>query len=145
MDWETPDHIVRMVKEVYGGKILVDVASHKGNPTGAGLCWTPETDAFSYDDWGSYWYCNPPYGRTLGKWADHIAQQTREGIVLVPARTDTKWFHTLWEWSDLVCFIKGRLRFKGATAGAPFPSAVIYHGRAQRVFHNVFSEIGRVA
>ncbi len=62
--------------------------------------------------WGGHRvYCNPPYG-------------------LLPARTDTAWWHDYAMGADEIRFIRGRLRFGGATSGAPFPSVVLVYRRA---------------
>ena len=56
-------------------------------------------------------WCNPPYGREIGKWVEKAATSNTKVVMLLPARTDTKWFH---EWilhkADIY-FIKGRLKF----------------------------------
>jgi len=80
-------------------------------------------------------YVNPPYGRSLGAWAERIVEHLDETIVLVPARSDTRWFRKLWLWCDCVCFLSGRLRFERPESTgvkedpAPFPSAVFYRAR----------------
>jgi len=90
-------------------------------------------------------YCNPPYGRGIGAWLARAAGQWLdcgvESIVLVPARTDARW------WQDnirlaLVCFWRGRLKFLGAPSSAPFPSAVLYHGHRPQRFREVFAPLG---
>ena len=55
--------------------------------------------------------------------------------MLIPARTDTKYWHNYVMNANEVYFIKGRLKFGGASNGAPFPSAiVVFGGHGQRVF-----------
>jgi phage N-6-adenine-methyltransferase len=80
-------------------------------------------------------WLNPPYSKCREFFAKAKAE-CRKGctvVMLVPARTDTRWFHDhVWD-SVLHCpregvevrFIKGRLKFASATAGAPFPSMVV--------------------
>ena len=53
---------------------------------------TPETDGLSQEWNGTVW-CNPPYGREIGKWVKKAAQSNCTVVMLLPARTDTKWFH----------------------------------------------------
>ena len=145
MDWQTPGEILMRVEMVFQGKPYLDPCTSADNPVGARVFWTESDDALGREHWPGPYYCNPPYGRTLGKWADHIAMQHHsEGIVLVPARTDTKWFHTLWDVACQVCFIKGRLRFVGASQGAPFPSAVFYRGARPFMFEREFEDLGRI-
>lgn len=72
-------------------------------------------------------WCNPPYGRQIGDWIDKaIAEGMRTVVVmLVPARTDTKWWARAVKSCQEVRFVKGRIKFEGAESGAPFPSAVL--------------------
>lgn len=73
-------------------------------------------------------FCNPPYGREIGKWVKK-ASEALGGVVvmLIPARTDTRYFHEYIYKKDNVeiRFLKGRLKFGEATASAPFPSMVV--------------------
>lgn len=71
-------------------------------------------------------FCNPPYGRAIGKWVKK-ASEARGGVVvlLVPARTDTRYFHEYIYGKAEIRFIKGRLKFGGHTNSAPFPSMVV--------------------
>ena len=45
--------------------------------------------------------------------------------MLIPARTDTKWFHDYIYGKQEVRFLPGRLKFGGATTAAPFPSMIV--------------------
>ena len=69
-------------------------------------------------------YINPPYS-DIDSWIDfglkHFNHKTNVIVYLVPARTDTKWFHKALEKNAKVFFIKGRLHFNGG-GSAPFPS-----------------------
>lgn len=73
--------------------------------------------------WDAMWWCNPPYGRAIGEWTRKAATSDAPGVMLLPARTDTKWFHEdILPCADEVRFIRGRLYFGGAPSAAPFPS-----------------------
>ena len=81
---------------------------------------------FSAASGGSVWM-NPPYGREIGRWMEKANEAAKEGatvVCLVPARTDTKWWHECAIQHE-VRFIRGRLKFGDAKNSAPFPSAVI--------------------
>jgi phage N-6-adenine-methyltransferase len=75
-------------------------------------------------DWGTHRvFCNPPYGRaTTHRWARKCFEASQGGalvVLLVPARTDTRWYHDWIEDKAEVTFLRGRLRFGGATSSAP--------------------------
>ena len=48
-------------------------------------------------------------------------------MCLLPARTDTRWFHRhIYENPRAeIRFVKGRLKFGGAANSAPFPSMIV--------------------
>lgn len=75
---------------------------------------------------GSCWM-NPPYGREIIKWIRKAYESSLQGttvVCLVPARTDTTWWHE-WAVKGDITFIRGRLRFNGHKNSAPFPSAIV--------------------
>jgi site-specific DNA-methyltransferase (adenine-specific) len=73
-------------------------------------------------------YCNPPYGRNIDKWIRKAVREAKDGaivVMLIPARTDTKWFHEqVFPFGD-IRFVKGRLKFGDGKNNAPFPSMVV--------------------
>lgn len=77
-------------------------------------------------DWGARTvFCNPPYGRTVGAWVRkcHAAAQAGATVVLlIPARTDTRYFHEWIYGKAELRFVRGRLKFGDGTQSAPFPS-----------------------
>ena len=80
------------------------------------------------EDWSAdrVWM-NPPYGREIGKWMRKAYEESLRGalvVCLVPARTDTAWWHDYAAMGE-VRFIRGRLKFGGAVNSAPFPSALV--------------------
>jgi DNA N-6-adenine-methyltransferase (Dam) len=83
-------------------------------------------------------YCNPPYGRGVGKWLER-GPDAEVAVFLLPARTDTKWFHELvLPVASEVRFLQGRLKFGGfaGNSPAPFPSMlVIFRGRRHLEVH----------
>lgn len=80
-------------------------------------------------------FCNPPYGREIGKWMKKLSETDAPvRVALVPARTDTKWFHEHVLGKAEIRFVKGRLKFGDAKNSAPFPSIVIvYNNNASHV------------
>lgn len=103
---------------------------------------TPETDGLksSWKVAGGTVFCNPPYGREIGKWVRKAYEEAQAGtpiVLLIQARTDTTYFHEFIYHKAEVRFIRGRLRFTdedgNAADPAPFPSMlVIYNGEAVR-------------
>ena len=93
---------------------------------------TKEDDGLSQDWSGHHVFVNPPYGRGIGEWIKKSWQESKKHntivVMLVPARTDTKWWHNYIMRAKEVHFLKGRLKFGEATNAAPFPSAgVVFH------------------
>jgi site-specific DNA-methyltransferase (adenine-specific) len=70
-------------------------------------------------------FCNPPYGRVIGAWVEKMATGGATVCVgLLPARTDTRWFHDWILDSAEIRFLKGRVKFGDGKQSAPFPSMV---------------------
>ena len=87
---------------------------------------TPEIDGLKQDWRGYRVFMNPPYGRQIGQWVEKAATCNASLVVgLLPARTDTKWFHEHIYNIAEVRFVKGRLKFGNAINSAPFPSMVV--------------------
>lgn len=74
-------------------------------------------------------FCNPPYGREIGKWVKKCYEESRKGslvVMLIPARTDTSYFHDyIYHKAKEIRFIRGRLHFNESKQGAPFPSMIV--------------------
>lgn len=79
-------------------------------------------------DWtGETVFCNPPYGREIHKWVEKAALSKALTVMLIPARTDTTYFHEyIYKKSGVeVRFIRGRVKFGDSKTGAPFPSMIV--------------------
>ena len=92
---------------------------------------TPEDDGLA-KDWDGVVFMNPPYGRDIGAWVEKAWSESLRGatvVCLIPARTDTAYWHDFVMKADEVRFIRGRLHFGGdherTAHNAPFPSAVV--------------------
>jgi len=126
-DWCTPPELFHALDEEFN--FTCDVAADDTNA----LCpvyHTKETSALEAK-WDGVCYCNPPYGRDIGLWVEKALIEAMAGrattVMLLPARTDTRWFHAyIWPFRQVeVRFIKSRLKFVGAKSSAPFPSMVV--------------------
>jgi phage N-6-adenine-methyltransferase len=124
-DWETPQFIVNQF-----GKFDLDACAYASTAK-APKFFTEEDDALTKKWKGRVWM-NPPYGRSLPIWLAYALEQSKqdycdEVVCLIPARTDTKWFHN-YACKGNIRFIKGRIRFKqnGKYKGSPaFPSMIV--------------------
>ena len=92
--------------------------------------YTMETDGLAQSWEGESVFVNPPYSQTK-KWLQKAYEETRRSnkptivAVLIPSRTDTKYFHEFCMKADEIRFVKGRLKFGGQKNAAPFPSMVV--------------------
>ena len=121
--WYTPQDFFKKYDDVY--KFETDVCATDDNAKCAKY-YTEEMDGLS-QEWRGVCWMNPPYGRTISKWMKKAYESSLSGatvVCLVPARTDTGWWHNYAMKGD-VEFIKGRLKFGGSKNSAPFPSAVV--------------------
>lgn len=121
--WYTPQDFFKKYDDVY--KFETDVCATDDN-TKCAKYYTEEMDGLS-QEWGGVCWMNPPYGRTISKWMKKAYESSLSGatvVCLVPARTDTNWWHDYAMKGDIE-FIKGRLKFGGSKNSAPFPSAVV--------------------
>ena len=79
-------------------------------------------------EWNGVCWMNPPYGKPIGEWMRKAYESARRNgatvVCLVPARTDTKWWHDTAALGE-VFFVPGRLKFGSAKNSAPFPCAVV--------------------
>ena len=88
---------------------------------------TPEQDGLK-QDWTGTCFMNPPYGRDIGNWVKKAHDSSLKGTTVVcvlPARTDTRWWHHYVAKADEVRFLAGRLKFGDAATSAPFPSVIV--------------------
>lgn len=91
--------------------------------------YTIEDDGLSKNWGGQVVFCNPPYGRELPKWVKKCYEERHRAVVvmLIPARTDTRWFHDYIYNKAEIRFVKGRLKFGDGKSPAPFPSMVVIY------------------
>jgi site-specific DNA-methyltransferase (adenine-specific) len=133
-EWGTPQDLFNWLNK--DRKFIWDLAASHQN-TKCKLYYSIDLDALSRD-WskdigiGGHAFLNPPYGREIGKFLKKAFEESKKGIYitcLIPARTDTKYFHSYCSLGK-VSFIKGRLKFKNGNinAPAPFPSAIVEFG-----------------
>ena len=124
--WSTPQDFFDKLNEEFG--FTLDVCALPEN-TKCNAYYTPEIDGLLQMWHGTCW-CNPPYGRGIGAWIKKASEAKATVVCLVPARTDTAWWHDYAMKADDIRFIRGRLKFGGSKNSAPFPSAVLVYRNA---------------
>lgn len=92
--------------------------------------YTKEDDGLKQDWSGETVFCNPPYGRAIKDWVKKCYEESKKPnttvVMLMPARTDTSYFHDyIYHKAKEIRFIRGRLKFGNAKNSAPFPSMVV--------------------
>ena len=122
--WETPQDLFDKLNEEFD--FTLDVCALPEN-TKCSKFYTPQDNGL-LQPWGGTCWCNPPYGRDVGKWVKKAYESAKNGatvVMLLPARTDTRWFHDyIWGYAE-IRFIKGRIKFGNAVNPAPFPSMIV--------------------
>ena len=128
--WATPLDFFQEINAEFGFDLdpCADEENHKCE-----RYFTKEQNGLLQDWGGCRVFCNPPYGKEISAWVEKAYHEGhKEGtlvVMLIPARTDTKYFHDFILHRAEVRFVRGRLKFGGAAAGAPFPSMlVIFRG-----------------
>jgi phage N-6-adenine-methyltransferase len=125
--WSTPPDFFSALDRVF--HFTLDACATAENAKCARF-YTREQDGLAQPWTGNVW-CNPPYGRTIGKWMRKAWESAQNGatvVCLVPARTCTRWWHDYATKGD-VLFLRGRLKFGDAESSAPFPSALVVFSR----------------
>jgi site-specific DNA-methyltransferase (adenine-specific) len=130
-DWETPQNLYDRLDAIFA--FALDACATAANAK-ARAYFRRADDALN-QDWAPYGriWLNPPYGRRIGDWMAKAYAESCKGaliVALVPARTDTRWWHASVSGKALVTFLPGRLKFLRdgkALAPAPFPSALIFY------------------
>ena len=131
-DWATPPLLFEELRREF--VFTLDPCCNRATAKAARFCALDRGDNGLAASWErSRVFCNPPYGRAIRSWmlkaAREAVEQHATVVCLVPARTDTQWWHqTVKLYASEVRFLKGRLRFylHGEPGGpAPFPTAVV--------------------
>ena len=126
-DWSTPQYFFDKLNEEFHFTLdpCADDLNHKCEKY-----YTVEQDGLKQDWSGERVFCNPPYGRDTPRWVQKCFDEVYSGkckiaVMLLHARTDTRWFHDYIYKRAEVRFVKGRLKFGEQTQPAPFPSMVV--------------------
>ncbi len=123
VEWETPQDFFDRYNTVYN--FTLDVCATVLNAK-CEKYYTVADNSLT-KEWKGVCWMNPPYGREIGKWIKKAYESSLQGatvVCLLPARTDTRWFHD-YCMKGSVEFIKGRLKFGGCKDNAPFPNMIV--------------------
>ena len=140
MDWCTPQYFFDTLNAEFN--FTLDVAATKKSAK-CTMYYTPETDGLTRP-WnkGGAVFCNPPYGKMIGKWVRKAYEESLTGVtvvLLIPARTDTAYFHDYIYGKAEIRFIRGRLKFTDDCgqqySSAPFPSMVVIYNSNTNIQH----------
>lgn len=127
-DWATPWHFFNELDNEFG--FTIDVCADKSNAK-CRVYYTREDNGL-IKRWSGVCFMNPPYGREIGLWVEKAYNESKSErfdspvvVGLLPARTDTRWFHNWIYGKAEIRFIKGRLKFGDGKNSAPFPSMLV--------------------
>lgn len=139
-EWETPKDFFNKLNDEFN--FTLDPCCREYNFT-CKKYYTIDDDGLSKDWNNEIVYCNPPYGREIGKWVkkcyDEWIKNNITIVMLIPSRTDTKWFHKYIYNKAEIRFIEGRLKFINRLfpswredgnfkiSSAPFPSMLVIY------------------
>ncbi|MFD1705257.1 DNA N-6-adenine-methyltransferase [Siminovitchia sediminis] len=124
--WATPQDFFDKLNAEFNFEL--DVCATEDNAK-CSKYYSPEEDGLQ-QEWKGICWMNPPYGRVIGDWVKKAYESSLKGatvVCLLPARTDTKWWHDYCMKGE-IRFVKGRLKFGESKNSAPFPSAVVIFG-----------------
>ena len=122
---ETPKYLFDKISSIFN--FSLDVCALPENAKCENY-YTPKDNGLSKPWMGGVW-CNPPYGREISSWVKKAYEESQKEyndfvLMLLPARTDTKWWWEYVQGKATLFFIKGRVKFGDHNVGAPFPSVL---------------------
>jgi len=123
-EWETPQELFDRLNEEF--RFTLDVCATAENAK-CKRFFSPDQDGLKQSWEGEICWMNPPYGREIGKWVRKAYRESLKGatvVCLLPARTDTSWFHDYIYGRAEIRFLRGRLKFGSAKNSAPFPNMI---------------------
>lgn len=125
-NWDTPNDLYEKLNAEF--HFTLDPCSTEKNHK-TELWFSKEQDGLQQNWGGQRVFCNPPYGRQVGKWVKKAYEESLKPetivVMLVFAKTDTKWFHDYIQYRAEVRFVKGRLKFGDGKGAAPYPSMIV--------------------
>lgn len=122
--WATPQNLFNRLNEEF--QFNTDVCAIQDNAKCEHF-FSPEINGLD-QEWKGSCFMNPPYGKVIYDWLEKAYMESLKGSIVVcviPARTDTRYFHEFCMRASEIRLVKGRLKFGDSNNSAPFPSAII--------------------
>lgn len=127
-EWETPKELFEKLDREF--HFTLDPCANKDNAK-CKKYYTVQENGLTKDWQGETVFCNPPYGRAISDWVkkchDESLKPNTRVVMLIPARTDTKYFHQYIYHSATIRFLEGRLKFSNSKNSAPFTSMIVIY------------------
>jgi ParB family chromosome partitioning protein len=151
-EWHTPPKFIEAARKTMSSIDLDPASSEIGNRiVNAAKYHTKEDDGLNHSWFGNIWM-NPPYNNSLvGKFTEKLINELpniEQACVLVNNATETRWFQKILNESDLVCLVKGRIKFLDVNGQANGPSlqgqAILFFGQNISGFYDNFKEFGTI-
>lgn len=131
-EWETPSEVYTKLNERF--RFTLDPCSTKENH----LCdkyYTKEENGLCKSWKGETVFVNPPYSE-IKQWVEKCCKEYETNgttvVMLIPSRTDTRYFHNYIYHKAEIEFIKGRLHFSNSKNSAPFPSMIVIYQQMEK-------------
>jgi site-specific DNA-methyltransferase (adenine-specific) len=125
-EWATPTDLFRILDRKFN--FTLDPCATPQNAK-CKKFFTQQEDGLAQTWAGETVFMNPPYGREIGTWIRKAYEESTQGatvVCLIPARTDTTYWHDyVMQYADEIWLKRGRVKFGGSKNSAPFPSAVV--------------------
>jgi len=145
-NWSTPPDFFHKLNMKFG-PFNLDPCATPYNTKCVNFFTKPE-DGLSKSWQGHTVFVNPPYGRGIGAWIQKAYEEAQDPdtkvVMLIPARTDTKYWHDYIMKAEMVFFIKGRLKFGDSQNSAPFPSAVVVFSKVPGTWSSDYPRLGAI-
>tara|TARA_R100001463_G_scaffold136612_1_gene202547 strand:+ start:2548 stop:3027 length:480 start_codon:yes stop_codon:yes gene_type:complete len=143
-EWPTPIEFYNKLDKMY--RFSLDPCCTKESAKCPHF-FTEEDDGLAQSWQGHTVFMNPPYGSEIKHWVKKAYEESQKHmtlvVALIPARTDTQYWHNYCMKASEIMLVKGRLKFGDGTGSAPFPSAVVVFGDKAILNPPVLSAIER--
>lgn len=138
-EWETPEWLFKYLDNIYNFEL--DVCANEKN-TKCKNFYTIKDNCLE-KKWVGNCFMNPPYGRKIIDFVRkaYIESWSNNVVCLLPARTDTKWFHEYCIKAESIWFLKGRLKFSNCKNSAPFPSCIIKFSPERKLLKTEYLDV----